>query len=100
MTGAEIIMLVLISINGLVIAVELVSWTRYLNGIELRKKTDEYLKSEQFQKDKAERLEETYKMIDRIRAQKDAEMITKTNKLKKSKPTKDIRDTQINVGQE
>ena len=100
MTGAEIIMLVLISINGLVIAAEMISWTRYLNGIELRKKTDEYLKSEQFQKDKAERLEETYKMIDRIRAQKDAEMITKTNKLKKSKPTKDIRDTQINVGQE
>ena len=100
MTGAEIIMLVLISINGLVIAAEMISWTRYLNGIELRKKTDEYLKSEQFQKDKAERLDETYKMIDRIRAQKDAEMITKTNKLKKSKPTKDIRDTQINVGQE
>ena len=87
MTGTEIIMLLLISINGLVIAAELVSWTRYLNGIELRKKTDEYLNSEQFQKDKAERLEETYKMIDRIRAQKDAEMITKSNKGKKEKPT-------------
>ena len=55
--------------------------------MELRKKTDEYLKSEQFQKDKAERLEETYKMIDRIKAQKDAEMITKNNKRKKSNPT-------------
>ena len=87
MTGAEIIMLVLISINAIVIAAEMISWTRYLNGIELRKKTDEYLNSEQFQKDKAERLEETYKMIDRIRAQKDAEMITKSNKGKKEKPT-------------
>lgn len=67
--------------------VEYISWTRYLNGIELRKKTDEYLNSEQFQKDKAQRLEETYKMIDRIKGQKDAEMITKNNKRKKSKPT-------------
>ena len=100
MTGAEIIMLVLISINGLVLAAELVSWTRYLNGLGKRKEVDKYLNSEQFQKDKAERLEETYKMIDRIKAQKDAEMITKNNKLKKSNPTKDIRDTQINVGQE
>ena len=100
MTGAEIIMLLLISINGFVIAAEMISWTRYLNGMGKEKKANEYLNSEQFQKDKAERLEETYKMIDRIRAQKDAEMITKTNKLKKSKPTKDIRDTQINVGQE
>jgi len=87
MTGAEIIMLVLISINGLVIAAELVSWTRYLNGLGKRKEVDKYLNSEQFQKDKAERLEETYKMIDRIRAQKDAEMITKNNKGKKAKPT-------------
>jgi hypothetical protein len=87
MTGTEIIMLLLISINAIVIAVEMISWTRYLNGMELRKKTDEYLKSEQFQKDKAERLEETYKMIDRIKAQKDAEMITKNNKRKKSNPT-------------
>jgi hypothetical protein len=87
MTGTEIIMLLLISINAIVIAVEMISWTRYLNGVELRKKTDEYLKSEQFQKDKAERLEETYKMIDRIKAQKDAEMITKNNKRKKSNPT-------------
>jgi hypothetical protein len=87
MTGTEIIMLLLISINAIVIAVEMISWTRYLNGIELRKKTDEYLNSEQFQKDKAERLEETYKMIDRIKAQKDAEMITKNNKRKKSNPT-------------
>ena len=100
MTGAEIIMLVLISINGLVIAAEMIRWTRYLNRIGKEKRANEYLNSEQFQKDKAERLDETYKMIDRIRAQKDAEMITKTNKLKKSKPTKDIRDTQINVGQE
>lgn len=88
MTGAEIIMLLLISINGLVIAAEMISWTRYLNGMGKEKKANEYLNSEQFQKDKAERLDETYKMIDRIRAQKDAEMITKTNKLKKSKPTK------------
>lgn len=87
MTGAEIIMLVLISINGLVIAAELVSWTRYLNGLGKRKEVDEYLNSEQFQKDKADRLEETYKMIDRIKAQKDAEMITKNNKRKKSNPT-------------
>ena len=87
MTGAEIIMLVLISINGLVIAAELVSWTRYLNGLGKRKEVDKYLNSEQFQKDKAERLEETYKMIDRIKAQKDAEMITKNNKRKKSNPT-------------
>ena len=87
MTGAEIIMLVLISINAIVIAVEMISWTRYLNGMELRKKTDDYLNSEQFQKDKADRLEETYKMIDRIKAQKDAEMITKNNKRKKSNPT-------------
>jgi hypothetical protein len=88
MTGAEIIMLLLISINGLVIAAELVSWTRYVNGLNKQKEVDEYLNSEQFQKDKAERLEETYKMIDRIRAQKDAELITKTNKIKKSKPAK------------
>ena len=87
MTGAEIIMLVLISINGLVIAAEMISWTRYLNGMGKEKKANEYLNSEQFQKDKAERLEETYKMIDRIKAQKDAEMITKNNKSKKSKPT-------------
>ena len=87
MTGAEIIMLVLISINGLVIAAELVSWTRYLNGLGKRKEVDKYLNSEQFQKDKAERLEETYKMIDRIKAHKDAEMITKNNKGKKAKPT-------------
>lgn len=51
------------------------------------KRANEYLNSEQFQKDKAERLEETYKMIDRIKAQKDAEMITKNNKRKKSNPT-------------
>ena len=87
MTGVEIIMLVLISINGLVIAAELVSWTRYLNGLGKRKEVDKYLNSEQFQKDKAERLDETYKMIDRIKAQKDAEMITKNNKRKKSNPT-------------
>ena len=87
MTGAEIIMLVLISINGLVIAAEMISWTRYLNGMGKEKRANEYLNSEQFQKDKAERLEETYKMIDRIKAQKDAEMITKNNKGKKAKPT-------------
>ena len=87
MTGTEIIMLLLISINAIVIAVEMISWTRYLNGVNKRKEVDEYLKSEQFQKDKAERLEETYKMIDRIKAQKDAEMITKSNKGKKAKPT-------------
>lgn len=80
-------MLLLISINAIVIAVELISWTRYLNGIELRKKTDEYLNSEQFQKDKSQRLEETYMMIDRIKGQKDAEMITKNNIGKKAKPT-------------
>ena len=88
MTGAEIIMLLLIAINGLVIAAELVSWTRYVNGLNKQKEVDEYLNSEQFQKDKQMRLDETYKMIDRIRAQKDAELITKTNKIKKSKPTK------------
>ena len=87
MTGTEIIMLLLISINAIVIAVEMISWTRYLNGMELRKKTDEYLNSEQFQKDKAERLEETYKMIDRIKAQKDAQLVSKNNKRKKSNPT-------------
>jgi type II secretory pathway pseudopilin PulG len=88
MTGAEIIMLLLIAINGLVIAAELVSWTRYVNGLNKQKEVDEYLNSEQFQIDKQMRLDETYKMIDRIRAQKDAELITKTNKIKKSKPTK------------
>jgi len=88
MTGAEIIMLLLIAINGLVIAAELVSWTRYVNGLEKEKKANKYLNSEQFQIDKQMRLDETYKMIDRIRAQKDAELITKTNKIKKSKPTK------------
>jgi hypothetical protein len=88
MTGAEIIMLLLIAINGLVIAAELVSWTRYVNGLNKQKEVDEYLNSEQFQKDKQMRLDETYKMIDRIRAQKDAELITKTNKIKKSKPAK------------
>ena len=87
MTGAEIIMLVLISINAIVIAAEMISWTKYLNGIGKEKRANEYLNSEQFQKDKAERLEETYKMIDRIKAQKDAEMITKNNKRKKSNPT-------------
>jgi hypothetical protein len=88
MTGTEIIMLLLIAINALVIAAELVSWTRYVNGLNKRKEVDKYLNSEQFQKDKQMRLDETYKMIDRIRAQKDAELITKTNKIKKSKPTK------------
>ena len=87
MTGAEIIMLVLISINGLVIAAELVSWTRYLNGLGKEKRANEYLKSEQFQKDKAERLEETYKMINRIREEKDAQLVSKSNKGKKEKPT-------------
>ena len=87
MTGVEIIMLVLISINGLVIAAELVSWTRYLNGLGKEKRANEYLKSEQFQKDKAERLEETYKMINRIREQKDAQLVSKSNKGKKEKPT-------------
>ena len=88
MTGTEIIMLLLIAINGLVIAAELVSWTRYVNGLNKQKEVDEYLNSEQFKIDKQMRLDETYKMIDRIRAQKDAELITKTNKIKKSKPTK------------
>ena len=88
MTGAEIIMLLLIAINGLVIAAELVSWTRYVNGLNKQKEVDKYLNSEQFQIDKQMRLDETYKMIDRIRAQKDAELITKTNKIKKSKPAK------------
>ena len=87
MTGAEIIMLVLISINALVIAAELVSWTKYMSGFGRRKEVDEYLKSEQFQIDKQQRLEETYKMIDRLREQKDAELLCKTEKVKKSKPT-------------
>jgi hypothetical protein len=87
MTGAEIIMLLLIAINGLVIAAELVSWTRYINGIELRKKTDEYLNSDQFQIDKVERLEETYKMVNRIRETKDEQLVSKSQKGRKSKPT-------------
>jgi type II secretory pathway pseudopilin PulG len=87
MTGTEIIMLLLIAINGLVIAAELISWTRYINGIELRKKTDEYLNSEQFQIDKQMRLDETYKMIDKIKEQKDAQLLSKNQKGKKEKPT-------------
>ena len=87
MTGVEIIMLLLISINALVIAVELVSWTKYMNGLDREKKVNEYLNSEQFQKDKADRLEQTYKMIDRIKETKDAELLCKTAKGKKSKPT-------------
>ena len=87
MTGAEIIMLLLIAINGLVIAAELISWTRYVNGLNRRAEVDEYLKSEQFQKDKQQRLEETYKMIYRLIEQKDAELLCKTEKVKKSKPT-------------
>jgi Tfp pilus assembly protein PilN len=87
MTGTEIIMLLLIAINGLVIAAELISWTRYINGIELRKKTDAYLNSEQFQIDKQMRLDETYKMIDRIKEQKDAKLLSKNQKGKKEKPT-------------
>jgi type II secretory pathway pseudopilin PulG len=87
MTGAEIIMLVLISINGLVIAAELVSWTRYVNGLNKRKEVDEYLNSEQFQIDKQMRLDETYKMIDKIKEQKDAQLLCKSKKGRKSKPT-------------
>ena len=87
MTGTEIIMLLLISINAIVIAVEMISWTRYLNGMELRKKTDEYLNSEQFQKDKAKRLEETYNMVNRIRETKDEQLLCKSQKGRKSKPT-------------
>jgi hypothetical protein len=87
MTGAEIIMLLLITINGLVIAAELASWTRYVNGLNKRREVDEYLNSEQFQKDKAKRLEETYKMINRIRETKDEQLISKSQKGKKSKPT-------------
>jgi hypothetical protein len=87
MTGTEIIMLLLIAINGLVIAAELVSWTRYVNGLNKRKEVDKYLNSEQFQKDKAERLEETYKMVNRIRETKDEQLLCKNQKNKKSKPT-------------
>jgi len=87
MTGVEIIMLLLISINALVIAVELVSWTKYMNGLDKETKANQYLKSEQFQKDKADRLEETYKMINRIRETKDEQLLCKTAKGKKSKPT-------------
>ena len=87
MTGAEIIMLLLIIINGLVIAAELISWTKYMNGVRRRNEVDEYLKSEQFQIDKQQRLDETYKMIDRIREQKDEQLVSKINKGKKSKPT-------------
>jgi replication initiation and membrane attachment protein DnaB len=87
MTGVEIIMLLLISINAFVIAVELVSWTKYMNGLDKRKEVDKYLNSEQFQIDKQQRLEETYKMINRIRETKDAELLCKTAKGKKSKPT-------------
>ena len=87
MTGVEIIMLLLISINALVIAVELVSWTKYMNGLDREKKVNEYLNSEQFQKDKAERLEETYKMVNRIRETKDEQLLCKNQKSKKSKST-------------
>jgi hypothetical protein len=87
MTGVEIIMLLLISINAFVIAVELVSWTKYMNGLDKEKKANEYINSEQFQIDKAERLEETYKMINRIREAKDAELLCKSKKGRKSKPT-------------
>jgi type II secretory pathway pseudopilin PulG len=87
MTGAEIIMLLLIAINGLVIAAELVSWTRYVNGLNKRKEVDEYLNSEQFQIDKQMRLDETYKMIDKIKEQKDAQLLSKNQKGKKEKPT-------------
>ena len=87
MTGIEIIMLLLISINALVIAVELISWTKYMNGLDKEKKANEYLNSEQFQKDKEERLEETYKMINRIRETKDEKLVSKINKGRKSKPT-------------
>jgi hypothetical protein len=87
MTGVEIIMLLLISINALVIAVELISWTKYMNGLDKEKKANEYLNSEQFQIDKVERLEETYKMVNRIRETKDAELLCKNQKNKKSKPT-------------
>lgn len=87
MTGVEIIMLLLISINAFVIAVELVSWTKYMNGLDREKKVNEYLNSEEFQIDKQKRLEETYKMIDRIKETKDAELLCKVAKGKKSKPT-------------
>jgi Tfp pilus assembly protein PilN len=87
MTGAEIIMLLLIAINVLVIAAELVSWTRYVNGLDKEKKANEYLNSEQFQIDKQMRLDETYKMIDRIKEQKDAKLLSKNQKGKKEKPT-------------
>jgi len=87
MTGVEIIMLLLISINAFVIAVELISWTKYMNGLDREKKANEYLNSEQFQIDKQKRLEETYKMIDRIKETKDAELLCKVAKGKKSKPT-------------
>ena len=80
-------MLLLISINAFVIAVELVSWTRYVNGLNKQKEVDKYLKSEQFQKDKAERLDETYKMINRIREAKDEQLVSKSQKGRKSKPT-------------
>jgi Tfp pilus assembly protein PilN len=87
MTGTEIIMLLLIAINGLVIAAELVSWTRYVNGLDKEKKANEYLNSEQFQIDKQMRLDETYKMIDKIKEQKDAQLLCKSKKGRKSKPT-------------
>jgi ABC-type lipoprotein release transport system permease subunit len=87
MTGIEIIMLLLISINALVIAVELISWTKYMNGLDKEKKANEYLNSEQFQIDKQKRLDETYKAIDRLREQKDAELLCKSQKGRKSKPT-------------
>jgi Tfp pilus assembly protein PilN len=87
MTGAEIIMLLLIAINGLVIAAELVSWTRYVNGLEKEKKANKYLNSEQFQIDKQMRLDETYKMIDKIKEQKDAKLLSNNQKGKKEKPT-------------
>ena len=87
MTGAEIIMLLLIAINGLVIAAELISWTKYMSGLDKEKKANEYLNSEQFQIDKQMRLDETYKMIDRIKETKDEKLLCKNQKSKKSKPT-------------
>ena len=87
MTGAEIIMLLLIAINGFVIAVELIGWTKYMNGVNRRNEVDKYLNSEQFQIDKAKKLEETYKMINRIRETKDEQLVSKSQKGRKSKPT-------------
>lgn len=116
MTGVEITMLVLISINVLVIIAEMVSWAKYMRMLDRNKEVEEYLNSEQFQIDKkrrmeeakrviqkynknqmADRIDESLNMIDKIREQKDAELLCKTDKVRKSKPTPKSRNMLDNL---